>query len=133
MKYLLLFLISCGTLCTRAQEATLIHSADISLPDSLKPVFASKTGGDSLATGFVIVIRKEVKLHKHVHHSEHVYIISGSAQMRIGDKTQTVAAGDLVFIPKGTAHGVKVTSSEPLKVVSVQSPAFDGTDRVLLE
>lgn len=89
--------------------------------------------GDSLASSFVIVIKKEVKPHKHLSHSEHVVVVSGAGQMQLGDKTFPVKKGDLVFIPKNTVHSVKSTGKEPLKVISIQAPYFDGKDRVFTE
>jgi mannose-6-phosphate isomerase-like protein (cupin superfamily) len=53
--------------------------------------------------------------------------------MVLGDSTFTIKRGDVVFIPKGTAHKVVTLSKEPLKVISIQSPYFDGSDRLMLE
>ena len=93
-----------------------------------KPLF-----GDSLASSFVIVIKKEVKLHKHIAHSEHVVVLDGTGQMTLGDKSFEIKKGDVVFIPKNTMHAVKSTGKQPLKVLSVQSPNFDGKDRIFIE
>lgn len=92
--------------------------------------FVRPAGSDSLSSGNIIWIKKELKSHKHLKHSEHVYIIDGEAEMRLGSATIKVKNGDVIFIPKGTVHSVKVTSKRPLKVLSVQAPYADGTDRV---
>ncbi|MCE3225922.1 MAG: hypothetical protein K0S32_473 [Bacteroidetes bacterium] len=89
--------------------------------------------GDSLASSFCITIKKEVKAHKHVTHSEHVIVLEGEGNMKMGDKTFTIKKGDVVFIPKNTIHSVKTTSKAPLKVISVQAPLFDGKDRIMIE
>lgn len=86
--------------------------------------------GDSLCSSFCIMIRKEVKLHKHLHHSEHIVVQEGEALMTLGEKQIQIKKGDVVFIPENTYHSVTVTSKTPLKVISIQSPFFDGTDRV---
>jgi mannose-6-phosphate isomerase-like protein (cupin superfamily) len=93
-----------------------------------KPLF-----GDSLASSFVIIIKKEVKLHKHLVHSEHVVVLDGTGEMKLGDKNFEIKKGDVVFIPKNTTHAVKSTGRQPLKVLSVQSPNFDGKDRIFIE
>ncbi len=93
-----------------------------------KPLF-----GDSLVSSFVIVIKKEVKLHKHATHTEHVVVLDGTGQMTLGDKNFEIKKGDVIFIPKNTTHAVKTTSKQPLKVLSVQSPNFDGKDRLFIE
>lgn len=107
--------------------------------DTIKPstdyenIYSRSVYSDSLASSFVIFIKKEVKPHKHVTHSEHVYILEGEGDMMLGEKKIKVKKADMVFIPKGTIHSLKVTSSFPVKVLSIQAPYFDGKDRVLTE
>ena len=100
------------------------------LSDNLynKPLFS-----DSLASSFVIVIKKEVKSHKHLNHTEHVVVLAGSGEMKLNGKVFEIKKGDVVFIPKNSVHSVKTTSKEPLKVLSLQAPFFDGKDRVFTE
>lgn len=88
---------------------------------------------DSLVTSSIIYISKEVKLHKHISHSEHVLVLEGEGEMQMGDKTFRIKKDDFIFIPKGVPHAVKTVSSVPLKVISIQAPMFDGKDRVMLE
>lgn len=89
--------------------------------------------GDSLASSFCIAIKKEVKAHKHLSHSEHVIINEGEGVMKVGDKTYSIKKGDVLFIPKNTIHSVKNTGPVPLKVISIQAPLFDGKDRIMTE
>lgn len=105
----------------------------ITAPASTENVFVRPMFSDSLVSSFVIVIKKEVKKHKHAAHSEHVYVLEGTGEMLLGDKTITVKKGDVIFIPKGTPHAVKVTSKKPMKVISLQAPQFDGKDRIMLD
>lgn len=100
---------------------------------SYENIYSRPLYSDSLCSSFVIFIKKEVKLHKHLHHTEHVTVLDGEATMTLGDKVFTVKKGDFIFIPKNTPHKVVTTSQTPLKVISLQAPYFDGTDRVLLE
>ncbi len=111
-----------------------IQSADtIAIPNDTLKNFNKSLFGDSLASSFFIVIHKEVKLHKHQFHSEHVYVISGEGDMILGKEKRRIKTGDIIFIPKETPHALKVTSNEPVKILSVQSPYFDGKDRIMLE
>ena len=82
------------------------------------------------ATTFAIWIKKKVKLHKHVFHTENVFIEEGSGEFQIGDSVYLVKEGDVIVIPQNTWHGVIVNSQEAMKVISVQSPQFLGEDRV---
>ncbi len=95
---------------------------------SVKPLFS-----DSLVSSFMIFIKKEVKPHKHLLHSEYVYILEGTGIITLGSQQQQVKPGDLIFIPKNTVHAVQVTSAVPMKVISTQAPHFDGSDRVMVE
>lgn len=96
-------------------------------------IYVKNISSDSLTSGYVILIKKEVKLHKHLYHSEHVIVLEGEGKMWLNDKEFIIKKNDLVFIPKNTPHKVITTSKKPLKVISIQSPYFDGKDRVMLE
>ena len=48
---------------------------------------------DSLTSSFAIVIKKEVKSHKHVTHTEQVVVLEGTAQMKLGDKQFEIKKG----------------------------------------
>lgn len=88
---------------------------------------------DSLSSSFLIIVPKEVKSHYHADHTEQVIILSGEADMILGEQKLHIKAGDVIIIPKGTKHSVIVTSTDPLKIISVQAPYFDGTDRIMIE
>ena len=122
--------IAIGASLANAQSIT--NEADLVTPAKLATVEGRDIGSDSLSSGNVIWIKTELKAHKHLTHSEHVYVIDGEAEMRLGDKTVKIKNGDIIFIPKGTVHSVKVISKRPLKVLSVQAPHSDGTDRVFV-
>ena len=88
---------------------------------------------DSLSSSFAIQIKTKVSLHKHLNHSEHVMVLSGKGRMVLGAKTINIKRGDLIFIPQNTPHAVKRMGFLPLRVLSIQSPYFDGNDRILIK
>lgn len=96
-------------------------------------IYIKKLAGDSLSTSFFILIKKEVKPHYHAMHSEHVTIVDGAAVMQLANDTFIVKKSDVIFIPKNTIHAVFVKGKKPLKVLSIQSPGFDGSDRIMIE
>ena len=108
-------------------------------PEKLNPAPSRGIGIQQLfqdsvdCSSFLILIEKEVKKHKHLSHNEHVYVLEGRGKMFLGDESFSIRKGDLIFIPKNTFHSVKTTSKKPLKVISIQAPFFDGTDRVFAE
>ena len=129
MRHLFLFaaMLMSAVVFSQVTATDTIHSPT---PDKNfnKPLYS-----DSLSSSFLIIIPKEVKPHYHATHSEQVIVLSGEADMMLGDQKIHIKAGDVVFIPKGTKHSVIVTSAEPLKIISVQAPYFDGTDRIMLD
>lgn len=96
-------------------------------------IHVKKMYSDSLCTSFIIWIKKEVKAHKHEHHSETIYVLEGKGTMVVGKDTFEIKEGDFFNIPMNTAHSLKVTSKEAVKVISIQAPVFDGFDRVFIK
>ncbi len=108
-------------------------SDTIAAPAVYENIYSRTVASDSLVSSSVIFIKKEVKKHKHISHSEHIYILDGEGEMLLGDRSFKVKKGDIVFILKNTTHSLKVTSATPMKVLSIQAPMFDGKDRQFVE
>lgn len=74
-----------------------------------------------------------IKPHIHKEHDEIVCLFSGEAEFTIGDKTQNIKAGDLLYIPEGTVHFGKFKADTV--AVSIYAPWFDpnNPDRVWVE
>ena len=126
------FLIFCtATLFCKAQTSQPLDT--VKAYGNYENIYLRKLYSDSLVSSFVIFIKKEVKAHRHVYHTEQVVILDGEGEMLIGDKKSSVRKGDILFIPKGTLHSLKVLSPTPMKVLSIQAPFFDGKDRVMAE
>ena len=117
--------------CSFAQSSTAINNAQP--PHVFDNIFVEKLESDSLSSSSIIWIKDSVRLHKHITHTEHVYILEGAGTMQLGDSTFNIGVGDYIFIPKTTPHKVSVTSKQPVKVLSIQSPKFEGKDRYFLE
>jgi mannose-6-phosphate isomerase-like protein (cupin superfamily) len=105
----------------------------LNAPENAGNIHVEKISEDSLSSAFVIWIKNEVAEHKHLRHTENIYVLEGSGIMTLDNDTFSITPGQHVFIPCNTFHSVKVNSSVPLKVISIQSPRFDPTDRILRE
>jgi quercetin dioxygenase-like cupin family protein len=88
---------------------------------------------DSLASSFLICIHTGVKPHLHRAHTEHVLVLEGSGDMMLDGTRRSVKAGDVIVIPAGTVHSAVASGDAPLRVLSIQSPFFDGSDRLMIE
>ncbi|MBK7034965.1 MAG: cupin domain-containing protein [Bacteroidetes bacterium] len=129
-RHLLYILLFCFIQTANAQ---FIDLDTIVVIDDYENVSSQKLYSDSLVSTFEIWVKKEVPLHKHEFHTEQVIVLEGEGNMRLGDEWKIIKPGDLIIIPVGTLHQVIVTSSIPLKVLSVQAPEFDGSDRVIMK
>ncbi len=104
--------------------------AEITAPADLENIHVVKIASDPHSSDFIIFIKHQVPLHKHEKHTESLYVLEGTGQLQLGEETLTIGPGDHIKIPEGTPHSVKVSSSVPLKVISIQAPEFFGKDRV---
>lgn len=104
--------------------------SEINVPDDIENIHIVKIASDAYSTDFVVFVKKQVPLHKHVEHSETIYVLEGKGLLQLGDESFEIVSGDYIRVPKGTPHGVKVLSTIPLKIISVQAPEFFGKDRV---
>lgn len=100
------------------------------LPD-FENIYSEKISEDSLQSTFFIAVKKSVPKHYHLNHSECIVVLSGKAIMTLNSTDISLSKGMQVSIPKGTIHSVVVSGRKPLKVISIQSPFFDGTDRFI--
>jgi mannose-6-phosphate isomerase-like protein (cupin superfamily) len=108
--------------------------SEILPPDNYENVHVQKIAEDSLQSSFIIWIKKDVKGHFHQEHTENIMVLEGKAEMLFNGEKTIVKKGDYLNIPKGTHHSVeKVLSKKPLKVLSIQSPYFDGKDRIFIQ
>jgi mannose-6-phosphate isomerase-like protein (cupin superfamily) len=99
--------------------------------NSEKTVSVAFSAGEHCSTN-ILAPKSPIALHFHERHEETLFIVSGRAEMRIGEDTITVKPGDVVFLPKRTVHSFKPISDDCV-VVSTFSPKFDGVDRVWVE
>lgn len=133
---MVLFMVTAGSCTVSAQTVDAVTRKNLEAvkpPASFEGVHTERLWGDTLVTSFLMFIKGKLAVHYHDEHSEHVYVLDGTAEMTLGDKKLTIKKGDFIFIPMGTRHSVNVTSSQPLKIISIQAPWFDGRDRIVVK
>lgn len=116
--------------------AQVIHVPELS-GDALGP--ASPTGFRSKmfvsADGTTISVQDgNVPRHKHPNTNEIQYILEGTGTIWLDDKQVHVKPGDLIVIPKGTAHaGTKPDGNgRPFKAIAIKTPPQPANDVVPL-
>src|SRR5690242_18957345 len=79
-------------------------------PDDWRPnselAFAVDETADMLVFAERLAPGDEIPLHRH-RIDEAVFYLAGVAEVRVGDETHEVRAGDIVFIPAGAPHGAR--------------------------
>jgi mannose-6-phosphate isomerase-like protein (cupin superfamily) len=130
IKILFLFVLSFSL---RGYAQSIVSIDTLKAPLSYNEVYAQKVFTSTNQTSFVIWIKTKVKKHKHLNHTELIQVLEGTGSMTLGKETFGIKKGDFIVVPEDTEHAVVVTSREPLKVLSIQTPEFDGTDRIWVE
>lgn len=127
-----LFILILGLIVLHVQSQEVIDLMNFEPEQLKKNITVEPLTTDSLASSFLIWIGSGVAAHFHSQHTEHVYILEGSGMMQLGDSSFLVTPGYFIFIPKGTVHGVEVTSEETMKALSIQTPEFKGIDWIFI-
>lgn len=116
--------------CLGQANADKLVLSEITPPSNLENIHVVKLSSDPHSTDFIVFVKQLVPLHKHLAHTETLYVLEGSGTFQLGEESFDIGPGDYINVPEGTPHAVAVTSSMPLKVLSVQAPEFLGKDRV---
>ncbi|MBV9866463.1 MAG: mannose-1-phosphate guanylyltransferase/mannose-6-phosphate isomerase [Abitibacteriaceae bacterium] len=73
----------------------------------------------------------KLSLQMHHHRSEHWVVVSGTAEVTIGDKVHLVAENESVYVPLGTSHRLHNPGRIPLHLIEVQSGPYLGEDDIV--
>ena len=79
MRYRILIILTSLIFSIKSQIVVNIYK--ISSPAKTENIYNKQLFSDSLVSRFCIVIKNEVKLHKHEFHSEHVMVMEGEGKM----------------------------------------------------
>lgn len=69
--------------------------------------------------------------HHHAVTEEIYYILSGSAEMTLGEETRGVGPGDAIAIPPGLRHTIRNTGSAELVFLCTCAPGYEHADTFL--
>ena len=73
---------------------------------------------------------RAVTPHHHRELEEIYYILSGRGRMTVGKQSNTVEAGDAIYVPRGHRHTLENTGDEPIRLLVVCGPAFYYEDEI---
>jgi mannose-1-phosphate guanylyltransferase/mannose-6-phosphate isomerase len=88
--------------------------------------------GDRFQTKRIIVKPGgRLSLQKHHHRSEHWIVVTGTAEVTVGDETRLLQENESTFIPAGTAHRLANPGKVPLHLIEVQCGPYLGEDDIV--
>ena len=67
----------------------------------------------------------------HHHRAEHWIVVSGSANVTVGEKTKLVTENESVYIPIGQIHALENPGKILLELIEVQSGSYLGEDDIV--
>lgn len=71
-----------------------------------------------------------LSLQSHVHRSEHWIVVSGTAEVTIGEEVKLVPENGSVYIPVGTVHRMANPGKVPMYLIEVQTGSYFGEDDI---
>ena len=118
--------------CDAGPPALIVQSFDRTVEEktsfgSLRWLMTGKIDPQSNITLGIAELQpgKSNPLHVHDNCEEVIYILSGSCEQRVGERTVVMKAGDPLHIPAGVPHTARALGSEPMRAVV----AYNAGDR----
>jgi len=72
-----------------------------------------------------------LSLQMHHHRAEHWIVVSGTAEVTVGDKTVLLSENQSTYIPLGVVHRLANPGKLPLEIIEVQSGSYLGEDDIV--
>lgn len=72
-----------------------------------------------------------LSLQKHHHRSEHWVVVTGTAEITIGDNVTTLGENESVYIPRGEVHRLANPGKILLELIEVQTGSYLGEDDII--
>ena len=72
-----------------------------------------------------------LSLQMHHHRAEHWIVVSGTAEVTVGDKVILLAENQSTYIPLGQTHRLANPGKVPLEIIEVQSGSYLGEDDIV--
>jgi quercetin dioxygenase-like cupin family protein len=93
-------------------------------------ISAMEFGRTEPVSHHLVQVRGGESPHVHEHHDLTVVMLRGTAVLTVGAEEHGIAAGDIMFVPRGRVHFVRNTGSETAVAFVIFSPALQSGDSV---
>jgi mannose-1-phosphate guanylyltransferase/mannose-6-phosphate isomerase len=72
-----------------------------------------------------------LSLQSHIHRAEHWIVVSGTAQVTVGDDMKLLSENQSVYVPLGAIHRLANPGKVPVVLIEVQTGAYLGEDDII--
>jgi mannose-1-phosphate guanylyltransferase/mannose-6-phosphate isomerase len=72
-----------------------------------------------------------LSLQMHHHRAEHWIVVTGTAEVTVGDKVVLISENQRTYIPLGETHRLRNPGKVPLEIIEVQSGSYLGEDDIV--
>jgi mannose-1-phosphate guanylyltransferase/mannose-6-phosphate isomerase len=72
-----------------------------------------------------------LSLQSHIHRAEHWIVVSGTAQVTVGDEVKLLSENQSVYVPLGAIHRLANPGKVPVVMIEVQTGAYLGEDDII--
>ena len=73
----------------------------------------------------------KLSLQKHFHRSEHWVVVTGTAEVTLGNEVRSVHENESIYIPIGSVHRLANPGKIPLELIEVQVGSYLGEDDIV--
>jgi mannose-1-phosphate guanylyltransferase/mannose-6-phosphate isomerase len=75
--------------------------------------------------------KASLSLQMHHHRAEHWIVVSGTAEVTVGEQVVLLSENQSTYIPLGTVHRLVNPGAIPLEIIEVQSGSYLGEDDIV--
>ena len=72
-----------------------------------------------------------LSLQSHIHRAEHWIVVSGTAQVTVGDEVKLLSENQSIYVPLGAIHRLANPGKVPVVLIEVQTGAYLGEDDII--
>jgi mannose-1-phosphate guanylyltransferase/mannose-6-phosphate isomerase len=72
-----------------------------------------------------------LSLQKHFHRAEHWVVVTGTAEVEVGESKRLLSENESIYVPIGAVHRLSNPGKVPLNLIEVQSGAYLGEDDIV--
>lgn len=116
-----------GRQLTATDLQTILAENPLPPSENIKVVTLGRGEG---ASHHIVQVRDREAPHVHKTHDLTVTVMRGRGYLMLEKKRIDLAAGDVLFIPRGAVHYFVNTDGEPSVALAVFAPPFDGKDTI---